>query len=441
MRKVQLRESITMGGEIDVPPSNPAPFLPYGRQDVDEADIAAVVAVLRGDWLTQGPAVAAFEQALATRVGAGAAVACANGTAALRLAYAALGLGPGDAVVVPSNTFLATASAARHAGAEVAFADVDPATGLMGVEHAEAAIARGQAAGWRVRALAPVHYAGQTAPMAALGALARARDLAVVEDACHAIGAVDGAAAGGAATTPVGACAESALTVFSFHPVKTIAAGEGGAVTGNDPALMARVRRLCNHGMLRAALPEDAAAFVDRGAAYDGDGAVNPWYYEMHEPGFNHRLSDLHAALVFSQMRRLDAFVARRQHLMDLYAARLAPLAPLVEPLSAVPWCRPAWHLCAVRIDFAAAGRARAQVMAALRERGVGSQVHYIPVHRQPYWRHRYATLFPGLSLPGADRHYARSLSLPLYPGMADGDVDRVVSALDAALTRAVSGP
>jgi len=420
-----------MNGETGAPP-----FLPYGRQDVDEADIAAVAAVLRGDWLTQGPAVTAFERALAERVAAREAVACANGTAALRLAYAALDLGPGDAVVVPSNTFLATASAARHAGAEVAFADVDPDTGLMGAEQAEAAIARARAAGWRVRVLAPVHYAGQTAPMADLGALARAQGLAVVEDACHAVGTVDeGKGAGAGPATPVGACAESALTVFSFHPVKTIAAGEGGAVTGNDPALMARVRRLCNHGILRAG-PDGAAAFADRDAALDGgddgDGAVNPWYHEMHEPGFNHRLSDIHAALVLSQLRRLDAFIARRRHLMALYAARLAPLAPLALPAAAVPWCRPAWHLCAVRIDFAAAGRSRARVMAALREQGVGSQVHYIPVHRQPYWRRRYGAL----SLPGADRHYGRTLSLPLYPGMADADVDRVVSALDAALTR-----
>lgn len=412
------------------------PFLPYGRQDVDEADIAAVTAVLRGDWLTQGPTVTAFERALAERVGAREAVACANGTAALRLAYAALDLAPGDAVVAPSNTFLATASAARHAGAEVAFADVDPDTGLMGADHAEAAIARARAVGWRVRVLAPVHYAGQTAPMAELGALARAQGLAVVEDACHAVGTIDGVTGWEA---PVGACANSALTVFSFHPVKTIAAGEGGAVTGNDPALMARVRRLCNHGILRAG-PDGAAEFADQDAAHDlgdggnGLGAVNPWYYEMHEPGFNHRLSDIHAALVLSQLRRLDIFVARRRHLMALYADRLAHLAPLVLPAAAVPWCRPAWHLCAARIDFAAVGRSRSRVMAALRTAGVGSQVHYIPVHRQPYWRRRYGAL----SLPGADRHYDRSLSLPLYPGMADSDVDRVATALGAALTRAL---
>ncbi|MBP2316552.1 dTDP-4-amino-4,6-dideoxygalactose transaminase [Azospirillum soli] len=252
------------------------PFLPYGRQAVDEEDIAAVAAVLRGDWLTQGPAVTAFERALAERAGAAEAAACANGTAALRLAYSALDLGPGDAVVVPSNTFLATVSAARHAGAEVSFADVDPVTGLMGAAQAEAAIQRGLAAGWRVRALAPVHYAGQTAPMAELGALARFHGLAVVEDACHAIGSVD-LLPGGA--VPVGDCAESTLTVFSFHPVKTIAAGEGGAVTGNDAALMARVRRLGNHGMPRARTDGGAPGepdFADPDAARDGDGKPNP---------------------------------------------------------------------------------------------------------------------------------------------------------------------
>ncbi|MBP2232943.1 UDP-4-amino-4,6-dideoxy-N-acetyl-beta-L-altrosamine transaminase [Azospirillum agricola] len=413
----------------------PPPFLPYGRQSVDEEDIAAVAAVLRGDWLTQGPAVAAFERALAGRVGARDTVACANGTAALRLAYTALDLGPGDAVVVPANTFLATASAAHHAGAEVAFADVDPATGLMGVEQAEAAIARGRAAGWRVRALVPVHYAGQTAPMAALGALARAERLAVVEDACHAVGSVE--LATGRAPVPVGACSESALTVFSFHPVKTIAAGEGGAVTGNDPGLMARVRSLCNHGMRRAPGGDPAAdhAFADPGAAFDADGMPNPWYYEMPEPGFNHRLSDIHAALALSQIRRLDAFVERRRRLMALYAEWLAPLAPLVESPATVPWCDPAWHLCAVRIDFAAAGRSRARVMAALRADGIGSQVHYIPVHRQPFWRRRYGDA----DLPGAMMHYARTLSLPLFPGMADADVERVAAGLERALTGAIS--
>ncbi|BAI76766.1 UDP-4-amino-4-deoxy-L-arabinose-oxoglutarate aminotransferase (plasmid) [Azospirillum sp. B510] len=409
-------------------------FLPYGRQSVEEEDIAAVAAVLRGDWLTQGPAVAAFERALAGRVGAAGAVACANATAALRLAYTALGIGPGDAVVVPSNTFLATASAARHTGAEVAFADVDPDSGLMGVAEAEAAIARARHAGWRVRALAPVHYAGQTAPMAGLAALARAERLALVEDAAHAIGTVDLSAG----ERPVGAgwpeVEAGSLTVFSFHPVKTIAAGEGGAVTGNDPALMARVRRLCNHGMVRD--PPAGEGFADPKAALDAEGRPNPWYYEMAEPGFNHRLSDIHAALVLSQLGRLDRFVERRARLMALYAERLVPLAPLLRPPALVPWCRPAWHLCAARIDFDAVGRTRAAVMTGLRALGIGSQVHYIPVHRQPYWRRRYGDLaMSDAVLPGAMRHYAQTLSLPLFPAMADGDVARVAAALEQVLS------
>ena len=316
------------------------PFLPYGRQDIDQADIDAVVRTLRGDWLTQGPAVEAFERALGTRTGAAHAVACANGTAALHLACLALGLGPGDALVVPSVTFLATANAARYVGAEVAFADIDPATGLMGPEQAADAIARAERAGWRVRALAPVHFAGQTADRAGLHALAAQHGLSVIEDACHAIGSLNVAPDG--QTVPVGSGgvgsgAFSTMTAFSFHPVKTIAAGEGGAVTTDDPELAARLRRFRNHGMER-----DPTGFADHEAAFDEAGAANPWYYEMAEPGFNYRLTDLQSALALSQMARLDAFVARRQHLMDLYAERLAPLAPLVRPTVRVPWCRPA---------------------------------------------------------------------------------------------------
>ena len=404
-------------------------MLPYGRQTIEDDDIAAVAEVLRGDFLTTGPMVEAFETAFADTVGARHAVACANGTAALHLAYRALGLETGDAVVVPANTFLATASAARLAGAEVVFADVDPDTGLMGPEQAEAAIGRAQAVGWRVRVLAPVHFAGQCADMDGLDALAQRHGLSVVEDACHALG---GTIRRGRADRPVGSGAGTvpSLTVFSFHPVKTVAAGEGGAVTTGDVQLDARLRALRNHGMTR-----DPAGFADREAAFAPDGTLNPWYYEMPEPSLNDRLTDIQSALALSQMRRLDAFVTRRRWLMDLYAARFAaltpPLAALVRPLARVPWCAPAWHLAVVLIDFASAGRDRASVMAALRARGIGSQVHYIPVHHQPYWRNRHGDL----ALPGADAYYARALSLPLFPAMADGDVDRVVDALEEALT------
>lgn len=401
-------------------------FLPYGRQSIDEDDIAAVAAVLRGDWLTQGPAVEAFERTLAERTGAAHAVACANGTAALHLAFLALDLAPGEAVVVPAVTFLATASTVRHAGGEVAFADVDPDTGLMTAKTAAAALARAEAAGWRVRALAPVHYAGQTADLDALGRLAAARGLTLVEDACHAIGSAHIAGIdtrGG--VQPVGSGGAGGMTAFSFHPVKTIAAGEGGAVTTGDAALAHRLKRLRNHGMLRE--PED---FADREAGFAAAGTPNPWYYEMAEPAFNYRLTDLQAALALSQLGKLDRFAERRRHLVGLYGRALAPLGPLARPLAHVPWCRPAWHLMVALIDFAAAGRERAAVMADLRARGIGTQVHYIPVHRQPFWVRRYGRL----SLPGADAFYDRALSLPLFPAMADGDVDRVAVALAAAL-------
>ncbi|MBB6252288.1 UDP-4-amino-4,6-dideoxy-N-acetyl-beta-L-altrosamine transaminase [Nitrospirillum iridis] len=400
------------------PKPGATPFLPYGRQAIDEDDIAAVTAVLRGDWLTQGPTVTRFEQAFAQAVGARQAVACANGTAALHLACMALDLRPGDAVVVPSVTFLATANAARYCGAEVAFADVDAETGLMGRPHAEAAIARAKARGWRVRALAPVHLAGQAADMDALADAAADHGLAIIEDACHAVGSRRATRAG--ELVAIGACDRSAMACFSFHPVKTIAAGEGGMVTTNDDGLALALRRFVSHGMVR-----DAAAFQDRDSALAASGGANPWYYEMPEPGYNYRLTDIHAALGLSQLGKLDRFARRRAEMVARYDERLAHLAPAIRPAGRSGG-EPAWHLYVALIDFAALGMDRAAAMARLRDLGVGTQVHYIPVHRQPYYRARYGDL----DLPGADGWYRACLSLPLFPAMTDGDVDRVVAAL-----------
>jgi len=215
------------------------------------------------------------------------------------------------------------------------------------------------------------------------------------------------------------------MAVFSFHPVKTIAMGEGGAITTNDPVLKERLTRFRNHGMTR-----DPAALRNRALAFDSDGKANPWYYEMPEPGYHYRATDIQCALGLSQLKKLDRFAERRRALMGRYRRLLAPLAPVVRMAPAPTDCTPAWHLCSVLIDFAAAGRTRAQVMAALRERGIGTQVHYIPVHLQPYYRRRYGDL----TLPGAEAYYARCLSLPLFPGMADGDAERVAEALAAAV-------
>ena len=390
-------------------------FLPYGHQVIEDDDIAAVTAVLRGDYLTTGPAVQKFEQAFARKVGAPFAVSCSSGTAALHLATMAAGLAPGDRAVVPAVTFLATANAVRFVGAEVIFADVDPDTGLMSAAHLEAALAR---ADGHVRTVLPVHLAGQCEDLPAIRAIAQRVGASVIEDACHALGA-DYTRGNGLA--PIGSCADCDMAAFSFHPVKTVTMGEGGAVTTTDPALAERLARLRNHGMVR-----DPDAFQRADLGLDTEGAANPWYYEMHEPGYNYRASDIHCALGLSQLAKLDRFVTTRRALADSYDRLLKPLAPVVRPLARTPGCRPAWHLYVVLIDFSAIGRSRAWLMRELHKRGIGSQVHYIPVSRQPYFRKRYGDV----PVPGADLYYERCLSLPLFPGMSEEDVGRVVAAL-----------
>jgi len=380
--------------------------LPYGRQTIEDDDIAAVAAALRADFLTTGPTVEAFERAFAEVVGARHAVACANGTAALHLAMLGLEVKAGDVCVVPSITFLATANCVRYVGAEVAFADVDPDSGLLTPSGVAEAI--GRAGGGKVRAVLPVHLRGDAADLPGIAAEAAKVGAVLVEDAPHAVGTT---AVFGDMTEAIGDVRHSAMATFSFHPVKTLTTGEGGMITTNDAALAERLRRLRSHGMER---PEGA----------------EPWWYEMAEPGFNYRLPDILCALGLSQLAKLPRFVARRRELAARYAQALAPLAPAVRLAVSPAWSHPALHLMTVLIDFEGLGRPRAEVMAAMKARGVGSQVHYIPVHRQPYYRDRYGPL----ELPGAEAWYARCLSLPLYPTMADGDVDRVAGALRDAL-------
>ncbi len=393
------------------------PLQPYGRHHIDDDDIAAVVEVLRGDFLTTGPVVEAFEARLSEITGARHAVVVSSGTSALHLAAIAADLGPGDVAVVPTLTFLATANAARYVGADVVFADVDADTGLLTAETLGVALAK---AGSAAKAVLPVHVNGQTVDMAALSGI---ENLTVIEDACHALGGSHRGPSG--AMLPVGSCAYGEMAVFSFHPVKTIAMGEGGAITTNSDALAERLRRTRNIGMTR-----DPARFEATEQAFQANGEANPWYYEMPELGFNYRASAIHAALGLSQLGKLEQFVATRTQLRRRYEQALAPLAPVVRLIPVPPGCTPAWHLAVVLIDFAAAGIDRATVMQELMTLGVGTQVHYLPVHRQPYYR----KLYGDTELPGADAYYARALSLPLHVGMGEADVDAVVAALAKVL-------
>ncbi len=390
-------------------------FLPYGRQSISDEDISAVVDALKADILTTGPRVDAFETAFAEAVEAKHAVVCANGTAALHLAAIAAGVEPGDVCIVPAVTFVATANCARFMGADVVFADVDPNTGLLTPDTLREAIARCE--GRQVKAILPVHLSGWVVDMAAVAAIAREIGAVVIEDACHALGSRVG-------SDKVGGCAHSAMSVFSFHPVKTIASGEGGMVTTNDAELATKLKRARAHGITR-----DPEEFQDSDAAFDGN-VTNPWYYEQADLGFNYRLPDILCALGHSQLNRLGEFSERRAALASLYRERMAALAPAVKVVKGEEGVDPTLHLLVALIDFPSIGRSRRNVIERLRSRGVGTQVHYIPVPDQPYYRNLYGEQ----ALPGARAYYDRCLSLPLFPAMQDEDVDRVVEALKWAI-------
>ncbi|NVJ97563.1 MAG: UDP-4-amino-4,6-dideoxy-N-acetyl-beta-L-altrosamine transaminase [Alphaproteobacteria bacterium] len=388
-------------------------FLPYGRHQIDDDDIEAVVDVLKNGALTCGPKVDAFEQAFAEKIGAKHAVVCSNGTTALHLAVLVAGVA--GKVVVPSVTFLSTANVVRMAGADVVFADVCPATGLMTAASLKAALAKSDG---NVSAVMPVHLNGQCAEMKEIAAIAKAAGAAVITDCCHALGAEYTGETGG---RPGDGQYED-IGCFSLHPVKSIAMGEGGVVTTNNDTFARELRLLRGHGMVRE--PEE---WADSAAGFDADnGDANPWYYEMQALGYNYRATDMQCALGLSQLRKLDRFIARRREIAGLYDKLLGTHSNMVVPIERTNLASSAWHLYPVLIDFARVGKSRAAVMKALAEIGVGTQVHYIPVSDQPYYRNLYGKQ----DLPGASDYYGKVLSLPIFPAMSDEDVHKVVDAL-----------
>lgn len=374
--------------------------LPYSRQSIDDEDVDTVIDVLRSDFLTTGPRVAQFEGGLTKFTGVAHAVAVSSGTAALHAAYAVLGIGPGDEVVIPPMTFAATANAALYLGARPVFVDVDPVTGLLDAARLESAITS------RTRAIVAVDYTGQPADYASIRAIARRHDLPIVADAAHSIGAArDG--------VPVGHLAD--LTVLSFHPVKHLTTGEGGAVLTADATLADDLRAFRNHGIIR-----------DPKKLRRMDG---PWYQEMQLLGFNYRLTDVQCALGTSQLRRLSGFIARRREIAARYLAELDGLPGLGMPV-VEPGVEHSWHLFVVRVLDPARRRSFFDAMS---ERGLGVQVHYLPVYRHPYYEDLgYAK---GLC-PGAEDLYSRAISIPLFPAMTDGEVNRVIEGTSEVARR-----
>jgi perosamine synthetase len=376
-------------------------LLPYGRQSIGEDDIQAVVDVLRSDWLTTGPKVAEFEEAFAARVGAKYAVSFSSGTAGLHGAAFAAGIEPGDEAVTTPMTFAATANCVLYQGATPVFADVSADTLNLDPEKVAARITS------RTRAILPVDYAGHPADLDAILALAERHGLVVIEDACHAMGAEY-------RERCTGSIAD--MTVFSFHPVKHVATGEGGMVTTGRADCAEALRRFRNHGISSDARQRQAE---------------RQWRYEMVLLGFNYRLTDIACALGLSQLKKLEANLLRRREIAARYAAAFHELAGVIPPVVRAG-VNPAWHLYPIRLNLEKLSANRAQIFRALRAENIGVNVHYIPVHCHPYYRERFG--YRGGEYPVAEDAYERLISLPMFHGMSDPDVEDVISAVEKVI-------
>ena len=383
-------------------------MIPYGRQTIDADDIQAVVDVLRSDFLTQGPVVPRFEQALAEHCGVQNAVAVSSATSALHLACLALGAGPGDRVWTSPNTFVASANCALYCGATVDFVDIDPQTYNMCPDALALKLAQAQVTGTLPKIVIPVHFAGLPCDMKAIRALSLRYGFKVIEDASHAIGARY-------AGTVIGDCNFSDVAVFSFHPVKIITTAEGGVATTHSTDLAHKMRLLRTHGISR-----DSVEFQQKNQG--------PWYYEQHVLGFNYRMTEIQASLGRSQLKHLDEWIARRHAIADSYDEKLADL-PLVLPRRP-PDSRSSLHLYVVQVDQNRTQSTRRAVFERLRAAGVGVNVHYIPGHTQPYF-HKLG--FRTGQFPVSESYYARCMSIPMYAGLTDADQALVIGALREA--------
>lgn len=392
-------------------------MIPYGRQDISAEDIDAVKDVLTSDWLTQGQAGPRFEQALAKYCGAAHGIAVSNATAALHIACLALDLGPGDMLWTVPNTFVASANCALYCGASVDFVDIDPRTYNMSVTALTEKLEQAEAAGRPPKVVVPVHFAGQSCEMVEIRALADRYRFHIIEDASHAVG-------GDYRGHKIGDGSLSEVTIFSFHPVKIITTGEGGMLLANAPKLAERLSYLRTHGIVRP-MQSPAQADVQR----SNEDWHGPWMYEQIELGLNYRMTDIQAALGNSQLARLDAFVARRRELAARYDLLLAKL-----PVTC-PWQHPdtnsAWHLYVIRLRRNEIKLSRRQVFEALRAAGIGVNVHYIPVHTQPYYQR---LGFKVGMFPEAESYYQDAITLPLFSKMTDAEQDTVVAALTKIL-------
>jgi UDP-4-amino-4,6-dideoxy-N-acetyl-beta-L-altrosamine transaminase len=384
-------------------------IIPYGKQDITPGDIDAVVEVLKSDYLTQGPCVPRFEERLAEYCRAKHAVAVNSATSALHIACLALGLGPGDRLWTTPITFVASANCGLYCGAGVDFVDIDPATCNMSVESLEKKLEQAKKSGGLPKVLVAVHLCGQPCEMRKIHALGQRYGFTIIEDASHAIG-------GQYLGEPIGNCRYSDITVFSFHPVKIITTAEGGVAVTNQADLAAKMKRLSSHGITR-----DPDLMV-----HEPDG---PWYYQQIELGFNYRMTELQAALGISQLERVDAYVSKRHALARRYDELLSGL-PLTAPFQH-PDGYSARHLYIIRLDLSSIGPGRREVFETLRGQNIGVNVHYIPVHLQPYY---HAAGFREEDFPASEKYYREAISLPLFPGLSHQKQDHVIAALKAIL-------